>query len=200
MSMYDLNKVALGWHECFPVNLQHIFRTPSYKNTSWGLLLNIFSNVPIPRFFFSRKRSKIWFSNPKPAWLKKFNIVAIQDLIAISVTFFTELPIVLFCLLFVFNNRFIYFSLVCIVYLKLKEKRRSMNEQICRSFLEEYFEGNLELLSFIKRDTCSCDINFNCNISNEERVNRFINFYMKEKTGKIKLKYNKHDKQRSNAK
>ena len=75
-----------------------------------------------------------------------------------------------------------------------------MNEQICRSFLEEYFEGNLELLSFIKRDTCSCDINLNCNISNEERVNRFINFYMKEKTGKIKLKYNKNDKQRSNVK
>ena len=48
-----------------------------------------------------------------------------------------------------------------------------MDEQTCKDFLEEYFEGNFELLSFIKRDTCSCDINFNCNISNEEEVNRF---------------------------
>ena len=71
-----------------------------------------------------------------------------------------------------------------------------MDEQTCRDFLEEYFEGNFELLSFIKRDKCSCDINFNCNISNEEEVNRFVNFHKKEKNEKIKLKYKKKDKQK----
>ena len=48
-----------------------------------------------------------------------------------------------------------------------------MDEQACRDFLQVYFDENFELLSLIKRDTCSCDINFNCNISNEEEVNRF---------------------------
>ena len=71
-----------------------------------------------------------------------------------------------------------------------------MDEQTCKDFLEEYFEGNFELLSFIKRDTCSCDIKFNCNISNEEEVNRFVNFHKKEKNEKIKLKYKKKDKQK----
>ena len=51
----------------------------------------------------------------------------------------------------------------------------------CRDFLEEYFEGNFELLSFVKRDTCYFDINLNCNISNEKEVNRFVDFYTKEK-------------------
>ena len=51
-----------------------------------------------------------------------------------------------------------------------------MDEQTCRDFLEKYFEGNFELLSFIKRDTCPRDIHFNCNISNEEGVNRFVDF------------------------
>ena len=72
-----------------------------------------------------------------------------------------------------------------------------MDEQTCRDFLEEYFEGNFELLSFIKRDTCSCDINFNSNISNEEGVNRFADFYMKETNQTIELKYKKKDKQKS---
>ena len=72
-----------------------------------------------------------------------------------------------------------------------------MDEQTCRDFSEWYFEGNFELLSFIKRNTCSCDINFNCNISNEEEVNCFVDFYMKETNEKIKLKYKKKDKQRS---
>ena len=55
-----------------------------------------------------------------------------------------------------------------------------MDEQTCKDFLK-YFEGNFELLSFIKRDTCSCDINFNCDISNEEGVNRFGDFYKRSK-------------------
>ena len=54
----------------------------------------------------------------------------------------------------------------------------------CRDFLEEYFEGKFELLSFVKRDTCSFDINLNCNISNEKEVNRFVEFYTKEKKAK----------------
>ena len=99
----------------------------------------------------------------------------IQDLIAISVTFFTELLIVLFRLLLVFNNRF--FSLWCV--LCTYQRRGSMYEQTCRDFQEEFFEGNLELLSFIKCDTCSFAINFNCNISNEKRGNRFVDFYKK---------------------
>ena len=56
-----------------------------------------------------------------------------------------------------------------------------MDEQTCRDFPEEHFEGNFELLSFIKRDTCSCDTNFNCNISNEEGVNRFGDFHKRNK-------------------
>ena len=33
-----------------------------------------------------------------------------------------------------------------------------MDKPTYRDFLEEYFEGNFQsLLSFIKRDTCSCD-------------------------------------------
>ena len=55
-----------------------------------------------------------------------------------------------------------------------------MYEQTRRDFLEEYFERNFEFLSFIKRDTCSFDINLNCNISNEEGVNRFLDSYTKE--------------------
>ena len=73
-----------------------------------------------------------------------------------------------------------------------------MREQTCRDFLGVYFEGNFELLSFIKRDTCSFDINFNCNISNEKGANRFVDFCTKEETSEtIKLKYKKKDKQRS---
>ena len=73
------------------------------------------------------------------------------------------------------------------------------DEQTCRFFffLEEYFEGNSELLCFIKRDTCSCDINSSCNISSEEGVNRFGDFYMEETNETIKLKYKKKDKQRN---
>ena len=71
-----------------------------------------------------------------------------------------------------------------------------MDEQTCRDFLEEYFEGNFELLSLSKRDICFCDINFNCNISNEEGVNHFVDFYMKETNKVIKLKYKKKDKQK----
>ena len=37
--------------------------------------------------------------------------------------------------------------------LNLSEKRESMDEQTCRDFLKEYFEGNFEVLSFIKHDT-----------------------------------------------
>ena len=35
----DFFKIAL-WHRCSPVNLLHIFRTSSYRNTSAGLLPN----------------------------------------------------------------------------------------------------------------------------------------------------------------
>ena len=52
-------------------------------------------------------------------------------------------------------------------------------------------------MSFIKRDQCSRGINFNCNVSNEERVNRFVDFYMKETNEAIKLKYRKKNKHRS---
>ena len=38
----------------------------------------------------------------------------------------------------------------------------------------------------IKLDTCCCNMTFNCNISNEEGVNAFIDFYMKETNEKIK--------------
>ena len=79
----------------------------------------------------------------------------------------------------------------------LSEKRGCMDEQSFRDFLEEYFEGNFELLSFIKRETCSCDINFSCNISNEEGVNRFLDFCMKETNETIKLKHKKMYKQRT---
>ena len=40
-----------------------------------------------------------------------------------------------------------------------------MDEQTC-----------VELLSFIKLDTCSCDIKFIFNISSEEVLNRFKSF------------------------
>ena len=73
-----------------------------------------------------------------------------------------------------------------------------MYEQTCRDILEEYFEGNFELLSFIERYTWSFCINFNCTISNEYEVNRFVDFYTKEETSEtIKLKYKKKDKHRS---
>ena len=45
MPKFDFNKVALQLieitlqHECSPVNLLHIFRTPFLKNTFGGLLL-----------------------------------------------------------------------------------------------------------------------------------------------------------------
>ena len=67
-----------------------------------------------------------------------------QDLIAIYITFFTELLIALFCLLFVFSN-----NLVVLCILNLWQKRGSTDEQTWRDFLEEYVEGNFELLSFI---------------------------------------------------
>ena len=73
-----------------------------------------------------------------------------------------------------------------------------MDEQTCRDSRdqEQYFEGNFELLSFIKHDTYSYDINFDCNTNNDEGVNRFVDFYMKEANKTIKLKHKKNDKQR----
>ena len=53
--------------------------------------------------------------------LKKISIVVIQDLIAISITFFTELSIVVFRLLFVLNNR-CFISRWCV--LRMLRKRR----------------------------------------------------------------------------
>ena len=38
-------------HECSPVNLLHILRTPFPKNTSRGLLLNFFSEVLLLKIF-----------------------------------------------------------------------------------------------------------------------------------------------------
>ena len=69
----------------------------------------------------------------------------------------------------------------------LTEKKGSIDEQTCRNVLEEYFEEKFELSSFIKRDTCSCDENFDCNISNEDGINHFIDFYVKETNKTIKL-------------
>ena len=66
-----------------------------------------------------------------------------------------------------------------------------MNEQTYRDFLEDLFEGNFELLSFIKADTCSCDINFNCNISNQDKINRFADFYIKETNETVNSKQKK---------
>ena len=44
MRKCDCNKVAVTVpHECSPVNLLHICRTPFYKNTFWGLLLDLTS-------------------------------------------------------------------------------------------------------------------------------------------------------------
>ena len=39
------------WHECSPINLLHILRTPFPKNTSKGLLLNFFSEVLLLKIF-----------------------------------------------------------------------------------------------------------------------------------------------------
>ena len=48
----------------------------------------------------------------------------------------------------------------------------------------------------MKPDTYSFDTNFNCNINNEEGVNRFVDYYMKETNETIKLKYKNIQKQR----
>ena len=73
---------------------------------------------------------------------------------------FTELPIVLFCLLLVFNNRFFIPRWCVLCILNLSEKRGITDEQNCRDFLEDYFEGNFEA------------------------VIRFVDFYMKRKQTK----------------
>ena len=39
MPKYNFNKFATLWHECSPVNLLHIFRTPFPENISVELLL-----------------------------------------------------------------------------------------------------------------------------------------------------------------
>ena len=83
----------------------------------------------------------------------------------------------------------------CKIGLNFSEKRGSMDEQTRRDVLKYDFEGNFQLLLFNKRDTCSCDINFNS--SNEEVVSRFVDFYMKETNETIKPKNKKKDKQRS---
>ena len=44
MPKWDFNKDSLQLrHGCSPVNLQHIFRTLFYKNTSGVLFLKVFS-------------------------------------------------------------------------------------------------------------------------------------------------------------
>ena len=68
-----------------------------------------------------------------------------------------------------------------------------MGKQTCKYFLEKSVGGNFQLLSFIKRDTFSCDMKFNCNIGNEEGLSRFVSFYMKEIKETVKLKYKKND-------
>ena len=120
------------------------------------------------------------FSNPRPVWLEATRIISMKHVTAISKSFFTELLIVLFRLLFDFISRW---CVLCI--LNLSERRESIYEQTCWDILEEYFEGNLELLSFIKTDTCSFEVTFNCNLSNEKGVNRFANFYTKGETREI---------------
>ena len=129
---------------------------------------------------------------PRPEWLEKISIVAIHgprpDCNIRN--FFHRIAdcTIVFRLLLFPNNRF-FISRCCVLcILNLSEKRESMDEQTCRDFLEGYFEGKFDLLSFIKRDPRSCDINFNCNISHEEGVNFFVDFYMNETNKTIKLK------------
>ena len=72
-----------------------------------------------------------------------------------------------------------------------------MDEKTCKELLEEYFEGNFKLISFVHRSENSCDINFDCEIYDEDGVNRFVDYYMKETSETIKLKYKKKDKPKS---
>ena len=57
MPKCDFNKVADNfieitlWHGCSPVNLLHIFRTTSYKNSSGGLLLQ-FGSLKLQKLLF----------------------------------------------------------------------------------------------------------------------------------------------------
>ena len=71
-----------------------------------------------------------------------------------------------------------------------------MDEQTCRDFLEKYFEGNFEFLSFMFFHVHVLGISILTVISNEEGVNRFVEFYMKETNEAFKLKYKKKDEQK----
>ena len=46
-------------HGCSPVNLLHIFRTTFTKNTSWWLLLNIWTTMILKRFENQKNSQKI---------------------------------------------------------------------------------------------------------------------------------------------
>ena len=72
-----------------------------------------------------------------------------------------------------------------------------MNESTFKEFLDEYFEENYELLSFVKIDIGSLDVSFKCNISCEEEVKSFVDVYMKETNETIKLKYKQKEKPKS---
>ena len=77
------------------------FSDPRHVNIVFWWSSNPRPELPIQVFFFCF--THIFFSvarpdmaiHSRPVWLKK-SIVAIQDLIAISITFFTELSIVVF--------------------------------------------------------------------------------------------------------
>ena len=122
---------------------------------------------PCLRRLFFCKRSKTWFSDPQPLWLKKINNSDPRPDCNIRSFFLPNCRLFysVYCLFSITD--FLFLVVVC-------QTKRSMDEQTCRDFLEKYFAGNFELLSFIKRDTCSCDINFNCYINNAEGVNRFL--------------------------
>ena len=94
------------------------------ENARWALpvaetgRVNVFADDA--NFFVSDQRADLAIQD---LYDLKISIIGMLDLIAICVTFLTELPIVLFHLLFSIWD--IYFALVCVVCLKLiKEERK----------------------------------------------------------------------------
>ena len=63
-------------------------------------------------------------------------------------------------------------------------------------FLEDYFTGNFELLDFSRGDESLShyEYHFNCDIYNEEEVNRFLEFCMQKTNETVKLKVKKKNK------
>ena len=126
---------------CFYMILEENSMKYSYFNFikyPWNILISI---APQQFFSVSDQRTDLaiqdlyGFKDPRP----DCNIQ----------TFFTQLPmIILFLLLLFFNNRF-FISLRCVLcILNVWQKRGSIDEQTCRDFLKEHFEGNFGLLFY----------------------------------------------------